>query len=203
MKVKVRNQPSISNTDSEYRHSPWLIRPQCDQTLPQCQRCTNAGRRCPGYRGDADLIFRDMNQATEEKVQTRVQESLSRRVSVGEISALTPTAGTPNAGPSAPTTTMNPSPAFPSGRQSLDPRGSVPLPLTPDWQTQVSSFFFSEFCFRSDVEGMSGGHLDYLPDLCGEENESQCLKEALDAVSFAHIASRSSLGWLTLRARQS
>ena len=93
--------------------------------------------------------------------------------------------------------------AFPSGGQSLDPLGSVPLPLSPDWQTQVRSIFFSEFTFRSDVAGMSGGHLEFLPELCREESSSQCLAEALDAVSFAYASSRSSLSWLILRARQS
>ena len=144
-----------------------------------------------------------MNQATEEKVQTRVQESLSRRVSEGEIRSLTPTVGTPGAGPSAPSTTMNPSSAFLVGGQSLDPLGSVPLPLSPDWQTEVRSLFLSEFTFRSDVAYMSGGNLEFLPDLCREELGSRCLIEALDAVSFAYVASRSSLSWLILRARQS
>ncbi len=144
-----------------------------------------------------------MNQAIEEKVQTRVQESLSRRVSEGEMRFLTPTVGTPGAGPSSRTAMTNPDSAFRGSGLSLDPLGSVPLPLSPDWQTQVSKFFFSEFTFRSDVAGMSGGHLEFLPDLCREESRSQCLTEALDAVSFAHVASRSSLSWLTLRARQS
>ncbi len=203
MKVKVRVKPSITNDMTKVVSYPSANRSQCDQNLPQCQRCTNAGRRCPGYRGEADLIFRDMNQATEEKVQTRVQESLSRRVSEGEIRSLTPTVGTLGAGPSAPMTTMNLSSAFPGGGQSFDPLGSVPLPLSPDWQTEVRSLFFSEFTFRSDVAGMSGGHLEFLPDLCREELSSQCLMEALDAVSFAYVASRSSLSWLILRARQS
>ena len=144
-----------------------------------------------------------MNQATEEKVQNRVQESLSRRVSESEIRSLTPTVGTPTAGPSAPSATMNLGLTFPSGGQSLDPLGSVPLPLNPDWQTQVRSIFFSEFTFRSDIAGMSGGHLEFLTELCREESSSQCLMEALDAVSFAYVSSRSSLSWLILRARQS
>ncbi len=144
-----------------------------------------------------------MNQATEEKVQTRIQESLSRRVSESEMRSLTPTVGTPGAGRSARTAMINPDSSFLGGGLSLDPLGSVPLPLNPDWQTQVSDYFLSEFTFCSDVTGMSGGHLEFLADLCREESRSQCLREALDAVSFAHVASRSSLSWLTLRARQS
>ena len=144
-----------------------------------------------------------MNQATEEKVQTRVQESLSRRISEGEIRSLTPTAGIPETRASASRSVLDQGSASSSSGLSLDPLGYVPLPLNPDWQTQVSDFFFSEFVFRSNVPGMSGGHLDYLLGLCREEPRSQCLREALDAVSFAHVASRSSLTWLTLRARQS
>ena len=144
-----------------------------------------------------------MNQATEEKVQTRVQESLSRRVSQGEIRSLTPTAGTIGAGVSASTAVSNQGSASTGSGISLDPMGYVPLPLRPDWQAQVARFFFSEFTFRSGAIGVSVGHLEYLPDLCREEPKSQGLTEALDAVSFAHVASRSSLGWLILRARQS
>lgn len=144
-----------------------------------------------------------MNQATEEKVQTRIQESLIRRVSEGEMRSLTPTIGTPGAGPSAHTAMTNTGSGFLGGGLSLNPLGSVPVPLSPDWQTQVSNNFLSEFTFRSDLREMSGGHLEYLADLCREESRSQCLREALDAVSFAHVAAHSSLSWLTLRARQS
>lgn len=149
-----------------------------------------------------------MNQATEEKVQTRVQGNLSRRVSESEISFLNAAIEMPNlpvegVGSSSSAALVRPNPAFLGAGLSHDLLGSVPLPLSPDWPTEAPNLFFSEYIFSSDGPEMPGGHLEFLPELCREESQSQCLMEAIDAVSFANVATQSSLTWLTLRARKS
>lgn len=45
--------------------------PQCDQTLPVCNNCTNLKRPCLGYRDPTDLIFLNENEATARKVEAR------------------------------------------------------------------------------------------------------------------------------------
>jgi hypothetical protein len=31
---------------------------QCDETKPECNRCTRVGKLCPGYRGESEIAFR-------------------------------------------------------------------------------------------------------------------------------------------------
>lgn len=54
--------------------------PKCDEAKPECNRCTRAGKRCPGYREDSELTFRSMNSWVATKVPSHV-ESISNSAS--------------------------------------------------------------------------------------------------------------------------
>jgi hypothetical protein len=57
MKIKVRQSlPKRSLLPLQLIH---LLK--CDETKPECNRCTRASRLCPGYRDASDVIFRPMN----------------------------------------------------------------------------------------------------------------------------------------------
>lgn len=36
---------------------------QCDEAKPECERCKTAGRNCPGYRSEQQVVFRSMNDS--------------------------------------------------------------------------------------------------------------------------------------------
>ncbi|KAK6542745.1 hypothetical protein TWF694_006686 [Orbilia ellipsospora] len=39
-------------------------RKKCDEQRPECTRCVKAGRNCPGYASETDIIFRNSNVAS-------------------------------------------------------------------------------------------------------------------------------------------
>lgn len=73
---------------------------QCDETKPACSRCLLSGWVCPGYRSEAEVIFRDQTNSVRNKQQPSQErvpccpDGSSRPVEarVHEVSRLSPSA---------------------------------------------------------------------------------------------------------------
>lgn len=158
-----------------------------------------SGRICPGYRPEDELVFRDMSKTAEQRVERRVEGSKAKRDTSIETYTGTIHASAPGSEPEDCSLVVS----------SIDDQTlerlevSVPLPMSPDWSFQASCLFVADYVFVSEAQGTPDGFLEFLPKLCGEEPQSACLMEALDAVSFANLTNQSSLSWSNLRACKS
>ncbi|OAQ91750.1 N-terminal fungal transcription regulatory domain-containing protein [Purpureocillium lilacinum] len=82
-------------------------RVKCDLARPGCQRCVKYGVECPGYRDQAELVFRNADPSTVRKRKKRAAEhddaQSSRSASPGSVSATGSGAGSrPESGSSTP-----------------------------------------------------------------------------------------------------
>ncbi|KAI1319581.1 hypothetical protein F5Y16DRAFT_414206 [Xylariaceae sp. FL0255] len=50
---------------------------KCDETKPTCNQCAKSRRRCPGYKDEFDLIFRNETQATERRAQKANKKAIA------------------------------------------------------------------------------------------------------------------------------
>lgn len=48
---------------------------RCDQTRPSCEECTRTNRKCPGYRDELSLMFRDETQSVVRKARSSQSSS--------------------------------------------------------------------------------------------------------------------------------
>ncbi|PCD23973.1 hypothetical protein BFJ63_vAg10823 [Fusarium oxysporum f. sp. narcissi] len=62
---------------------------KCDLQKPSCQRCTQAGRPCPGYPEPWDVVLRMQNKYAENKVQARIQKAKTERMEQARREAAT------------------------------------------------------------------------------------------------------------------
>ncbi|KAI9697166.1 MAG: hypothetical protein M1820_007902 [Bogoriella megaspora] len=49
---------------------------KCDRGEPQCQKCKNLGRPCPGYRDEASMVFHNQNNYARTMVLSRPSRAL-------------------------------------------------------------------------------------------------------------------------------
>ena len=55
------------------------VKLKCDEGIPQCQRCIDSSKTCPGYQSETESVFRDMTCLAEKKVESRVRNSFRAR----------------------------------------------------------------------------------------------------------------------------
>ena len=174
-----------------------LIVLKCDQIFPACGRCTRAARVCPGYRDETDLNFRDMSLHAQIRVHSRVRDRKSRRE--GKSASKSPAGDRSdlegNPGPSTSKVAVR--------VKSEAPVWPVISTINIDWEAEATQVFFSDYIIYSYGPGLAGGYLEFLPELCHEQSDCPCLMNALVAVSSAHVASQSSMTWLSVKARKS
>ncbi len=102
---------------------------QCDQREPNCGQCEKRLQRCPGYRNQVDLMFRDESSHVIKKARAkqRYKTSLSPDSDSSPDDALSPASATPTPEPPRAKTSMTLSVLAPSRRAS-----AVPLPWVND-----------------------------------------------------------------------
>ena len=74
--------------------------------------------------------------------------------------------------------------------------------MPSDWHQQAICQFIYDYVIPVDDKGR-GGLLNFLPDLYQQNQGAQFLVEAVDALSMASLASRTSMPHLMMRARRS
>ncbi|KAG6994071.1 hypothetical protein G7Y79_00047g082970 [Physcia stellaris] len=73
--------------------------------------------------------------------------------------------------------------------------------MSTDWDQQAICQFFEDYVIP--VEMGRGGYLSFLPDLYRQHQDIAYLSKALNAVSMASLANRTSMSHLVVRARRS
>ncbi|KAH9219464.1 hypothetical protein DL95DRAFT_443512 [Leptodontidium sp. 2 PMI_412] len=109
---------------------------KCDQLDPACSQCLRASKKCPGYRDQLALMFRDEN----EKVLTKVLTN-SRDLAKQNQSKSRKNSGDESVSSSSRSTSVARSPALPIGllRFSISPALAAPL------QDEGIRFFFTHY----------------------------------------------------------
>ncbi|PVI00093.1 hypothetical protein DM02DRAFT_642649 [Periconia macrospinosa] len=165
---------------------------KCDETKPICNNCIKSGRRCPGYREEFDIMFRDENKAMAKKVRNS-----SRRRGQSSRSV---TPSSPHGSP-LPTSYTDPqldqleAPPFPdvpvnlghSVWHSLLSNLEHALPATvrvaPEYE--AVPFFFRNFVPLPQRADSMRGYLNLLLPLYNRTLPSSTLHLATKAVSLA------------------
>lgn len=82
---------------------------QCDRAVPTCGQCCRTGQKCPGYRDQSTLIFRNETTRTinraRARAQTREASASSSQSSASPRLQRQATPSVPSTGPSTTTTT--------------------------------------------------------------------------------------------------
>ena len=158
------------------------LKVKCDAEKPACNRCTRAGRECPGYERADGAPFRSMNQSSEAKVRTRVRRRLDERAASNERGGN----DTPNAAPSS---------ARPSSEAGMVVRRSSPLAMQAmalpqtmpmDWEGQAVELLFSRWVEAPDALRSYEGSYMALPDMY-RRSAAPHLREAVHAAALAGL----------------
>ena len=145
---------------------------RCDEGKPECARCIRAGRRCPGYRDDSDVVFRSMNAvaaARSDRIEKRSE----------------PSAETRGKGTTPSHRTKMPAPY---------------TPLSMNWEEVALGHFFDSYIHI--CAGEEPGYLDFLPDLLTKESGATHLKYSLIATSLASLGNIQRLDRLQYRSQK-
>ena len=164
---------------------------QCDETKPQCQRCSRTRRPCPGYRVQSEVMFRNMNSIAEEKVKARVKS---------RIQAEEPNQELEDDALQRIDVSFMPS-ALGWLRDSQVALSNVPRSVSIKWQDVAVPRFFEDYIYLSDA--VPRGSLNFLPDLCSSSSTSSVLRGALDALALRNLANQLGQENLEVDARKS
>ncbi|KAF7871559.1 hypothetical protein EAF04_003666 [Stromatinia cepivora] len=159
---------------------------KCDAIPTGCTQCLNAGRLCPGYRSQVDLIFREETKSVIKKAKVKHEKAKQRNAGSIPPNSIPPYSTTPS----------------PSSSRGLSPRDVVvrnPQPsqiisinyfnITPSIEDKATAFFLSNYVIGD--HGPTRGHLDHLSDLYESDSMDDNLVAAVHAVGLAgysHLA---------------
>ncbi|KAI9147869.1 Transcription factor dbaG [Paramyrothecium foliicola] len=148
---------------------------KCDETKPTCKQCAKSQRKCPGYKDEFDLVFRNETQATERRAKKANRKALALKA---EKASASPEQINYNL-PSSATRSS----ASPSESQSVGV--SIQLPL----DQHASCHFVSNFVLVPR-QGSPRGYMDFLPQLLKTEGSVKHFKYAFDACALASLNNR-------------
>ncbi|KAI0409370.1 hypothetical protein F4802DRAFT_593646 [Xylaria palmicola] len=143
---------------------------KCDETKPTCIRCVKSRRKCPGYKDDFDLVFRNETKATERRAKKASKKGSA---------------------PSA----EQPGPDLLSPSGSTGARGSWALVSSPQIsvEEQASCLFVSNFIVTAR-DGRTAGHFDFIIPLLKQEGPDSHMQHAFNACALSFLNNRKALG---------
>ncbi|KAI9648508.1 hypothetical protein NHQ30_003143 [Ciborinia camelliae] len=152
----------------------------CDAIPTGCTQCRNAGRQCPGYRSQVDLIFREETKNVIKKAKVKHEKGKQKSSESVSPNSTTAYSTTPSL-----TSSLDHSP------QEMVVRTSRPsqvisinyLNITPSIEDKATAFFLSNYVIGD--HGPTRGHLDHLSDLYESDSIDDNLVAAVHAVGLA------------------
>jgi hypothetical protein len=157
---------------------------QCDEARPACSQCVKSRPSCPGYRDEADLIFRDVTEDTKRKA--------NRSAGANRGSSPLPLANDPI---QQPTTSQE------EEGHSDQLSNFISRPLSPSLEQQALCFL-SNYVLIPRQPYCSRGYLEYLLPLYRSSGPDCHLSLAVSAVAIASFGSRPDAKALLRHARQ-
>ncbi|KAL8420194.1 hypothetical protein RB594_003106 [Gaeumannomyces avenae] len=146
---------------------------KCDKLKPECSQCVRVGKKCPGYRDQLSLVFRDESSKVMQKAHAQWGvEAAESSGSSSSSDSPSPPSSNSSVALSPASVRSQPSPparsaraAAAAARRTTSPVAAAPSPtahhLEPSWQDKGIKFFVDHFVIG-------------LPD------------EAIDAQSLSH-----------------
>ncbi|KAB8304747.1 hypothetical protein EYC80_004101 [Monilinia laxa] len=169
---------------------------KCDAIPTGCTQCQNAGRKCPGYRSQVDLVFREETKNVIEKAKAKHEKARKRGLEYVSYNSATPCSAT-----HAPTLNRgNCSRGIGVGTSQPSQAISVNyLNITPSIEDRATAFFLSNYVMGD--HGPTRGHLDHLSDLYESESIDDNLVAAVHAVGLAGYSHSGKAPYLMNQAR--
>ncbi|KAF7888467.1 uncharacterized protein EAF02_003008 [Botrytis sinoallii] len=155
---------------------------KCDAVPTGCTQCSNAGRECPGYRSQVDLIFREETKNVIKKAKVKHEKVKQKRVELVSQNSTTSCSTTPS-----PYSSQGDSPCDIVKSSQFNQVISVNyLNITPSIEDRATAFFLSNYVIGDN--GPTRGHLDHLSDLYESDGIDDNLVAAVQAVGLAGYA---------------
>lgn len=137
----------------------------------------NAGRQCPGYRSQVDLIFREETKNVIKKAKVKHEKAKQKNADPFSSKSTTPDSAFPS-----------PPPSRGNSPRDMVVRSSQPsqvisidyLNITPSIEDRATAFFLSNYVIGDN--GPTRGHLDHLSDLYNSDGVDDNLVAAVHAV---------------------
>ncbi|ESZ98783.1 hypothetical protein SBOR_0832 [Sclerotinia borealis F-4128] len=153
----------------------------CDAIPTGCTQCKNAGRQCPGYRSQVDLIFREETNNVIKKSKVKHEKAAKQRNS----ESVCPSSTAPYSITTSRTSNREISPRdivsrIPQPRQVISVNY---LNITPSIEDRATAFFLSNYVIGD--HGPTRGHLDHISDLYESDSIDDNLVAAVQAVGLA------------------
>lgn len=215
--------PLAKNRASTKPASSFTFVSQCDETYPQCNRCTRAGNTCPGYRNPNDLKFKIVapgarpSKSPSPKQDPQRDRQLSTalhlsncEVDVARLADIRPEKLIAEA-LHRPDFFVNETQALSLSRQSTrsGPRSDssassdslVPRSPSTPWESLALPLFFNLFTAPNLTSLDSQGLMMFIPMLYSQAAPESCLHLALSAASDANAADKLTDKTVMVRAR--
>ena len=139
---------------------------KCDEIKPKCQRCTDLGIDCPGYRGVGDVEFRDQTCRYSRHPKRKSGSNSDRQCSLPVIDS--------RSGSLEPT--RQGSPEMSSSTTSIY--------LDPKWRASLRNDFFLTY-LPNDATRISS-HYAFLTALPSPEIDNPALNAAVDTLACVY-----------------
>lgn len=169
---------------------------QCDQKVPACGQCTKKKKTCPGYRSEADIIFRVENDHAASLVAGRKSRRRSSPPPQAHSSAQ------PSPGP----VIQDPAELAKSTGTSVISYEKLVQPpnfrtLLPTVGERASCFFIANYILQSS--DISYGFMEYLPPLVGYKSGGMLstVIECLGLAAMSNLAGSQSQATIAARRR--
>ncbi|PQE26032.1 hypothetical protein CJF30_00000751 [Rutstroemia sp. NJR-2017a BBW] len=141
---------------------------KCDALPHGCTQCQNAGRQCPGYRAQVDVIFREETTTVIKRAKAKHEKARQKAAPISTASS---------SSSSSSNSSLELAPTTPS--QRISPSY---LNITPSIEDRAAAFFVSNYVIGDS--GPTRGHLDQLADLYESNGIDDNLVAAVHAVGL-------------------
>jgi hypothetical protein len=158
--------------------------PKCDQAPDGCSQCVKVNRKCPGYRDQLDLMFRNESKEVVRKAkakEAKIKQGSLRSSATSSLVSSSAAAFVPDSGNFF-EIVLREDHYFPTFRPST-------FSIAPTIEERATGFFFSNFVIS--VRGPTRGHLDYLENIYNTDDMDDNLLSSMKAVGLAgysHVA---------------
>lgn len=162
---------------------------KCSQQPDGCSQCARASQKCPGYRSQVDVIFRNESDNVVRKAKARAERVKQAKTEPSSKSS----------------TAAYPTPAE-DAEEGLEVVHRRDLPfqlsynLVPTMEDIATSFFVSNYVIGNN--GPSRGHLELLIDLKRSHSIDESLLASMKAVGLAGFSHATGAPSLMVEARQ-
>ena len=157
---------------------------QCDQAPDGCSQCVKVNRKCPGYRDQLDLMFRNESNDVVRKAkakEAKIKQGSLKSSATSSLVSSSAVAFVPDSGDFF-EIVQREDHHFPN---FLPPTFSI----APTIEERATGFFFSNFVIG--VHGPTRGHLDHLENVYNTDDMDDNLLASMKAVGLAgysHVA---------------